>query len=205
MKNLMDARRSKRFLSFLLVLGLTLFPPGPARPEMKEGPPQEILYSFLDHLSEARAVRQSMGQPGFDGEWLGNRFRFIGLPDSADITVNDQIVVGEKTRPAIQFNALAKLESTLTFPKVAPGKRLHVFYGLADSAFEKDQAVAPVQFEIWLGKKRLLETRVSSKGWNERAIDLTIPRLLHRNFRYVFSVRMAGERTQKFVVYGYLE
>ena len=196
---------TKQCPSFLLILVLTLLSPGPGRAGEKGGPPQEILYSFLDHLSEARAVRQSMGQPDYEGEWLGNRFRFSGLPDSADITVNDQVIVGEKARPAIQFNALAKLESTLTFPKVAPGKRLHIFYGLADSAFEKGQAVAPVEFEIWLGKKRVLETRVSSKGWNERTINLTIPHLLHRNFRFAFSVRMAGERTQKFLVYGYLE
>ncbi len=190
-----------------LALGLVLLLFFPALPVLAQRPvplPKEIAYSFLLNLSQARAIRASEGQ-AFEGRWSGNRFSFEGLPQDADISVNESVLVEGKMRRVIWFPGLPRYESSLVFSKVPARKRLRVFYALSDASFQKGGELIPVQFEVWIGRKKLFETRVSSPGWQEKSLDLTFPFMLHRSFRFSFKVQNAGRQTASFVFYAYIE
>lgn len=190
-------------LSFGLIL-ILFFPALPAHAEKAAPLPKEITYSFFQGLSQAHALRKEESQV-FEGRWTGDRLSFEGFPPKMDIFVNESVLVEGKTRRVIWFSALSKYESTLVFFKVPAGKRLRVFYALSDSTFQKGGEIAPVEFEVWMGGKKLFETRISSRGWQERTLDLTLPFLLQRSFRFSFKVRTSGADAKDFVFYGYVE
>jgi hypothetical protein len=164
---------------------------------------KEKIYILTQHFTKAQAEREISGRI-YAGQLKGERIQFEGLPGIADIFVTESAVVEGKTRPVIWFQPLQNSENSLIFRDVPPGRKLHLFYALPDWTFQKQQ-VTPVQFEVWFGKRKLLETRVSTKGWKEKILDLTLPFLLQRKGRLVFKVGVAGQRPESFVFYGAIE
>ena len=162
------------------------------------------VYSFLENLPGARVLRIRKGE-AFMGKWTETRHRMEGLPPAADVLVTRKTLVRGKTRSAIRFRALPGYESSLAFEKVPPARELHVFAALADPTFKKTKEVIPVEFEIWVGRKKIHSDRISFKGWVEQKVDLTVPYLLHRKYRFTFKVRTASKRSRNFVFYALLK
>lgn len=179
-----------------------LFPPLSAR-AAEGGPPGEILFSFLQELPHAEAVRE--GEEGtIRGEWADGRFYFEGLPGSTYVFTTENIAVDGKTRMAIWFQPWKGFDSTLTFSSVPPGRRLRLFFALGDSDFSEGKAI-PVYFEVWLGKKKLFDAQVGTKGWKQKTFDLTLVYLLQRKYRFKFRTWSSERRPTNFVFYGYVE
>lgn len=200
-----SARRKAGLVLFsILILGLLVFPI-PVSAQDPGRPPGEIVYSFIERLSQARAIKRGQGNEVHQARWIASRFRFDELPGMADILVSEGILVKGKTRTVIRIQALPGYESELVYKKVPPGRRMRIFFALADSNFRKGKEQAPVEFEVWIGAKKLYETRVNSRGWQAKTLDMTLPRLLQRGFRVSFKVRTSGEQLKNFVFYGYIE
>jgi hypothetical protein len=161
------------------------------------------VFSFLEKLHTARAHRETEQVP-LDGEWNEGRFRFTGLASAYDILVSNTAAVDGKTRPAIWFQPVSGYDSTLTFSRVPAGRRLVVSFALPDASLQ-GEIVTPVLFEVWIGNKKLLETTLTSKGWSEKRIDLTVPYFLQRRYNIQFRVRAAGEQPSGFLFHGRVE
>ncbi|MBI4115436.1 MAG: hypothetical protein HY447_02550 [Candidatus Omnitrophica bacterium] len=165
--------------------------------------PSGNIYSFAEHLPMAEALRG--GEKGtLYGKWGVDRFRFQGLPSTgSDIFISQGVVVAEKVREAISFNPLTGFDSTLVFSQVPSGSQLRIFYAVPDSVFEQSKVVG-VNFEVWIGKKKVFETRASSKGWQEKTVDLSLLSLLGRSYRVTFRVS-AVDQDQEFAFDAYIE
>ena len=179
-----------------------LFHPLPAR-AVQEEPPGEIIFSFLEELPYAEAVREGEGQT-VTGEWVDERFYFEGLPGLTDVFTTEAVKVDGKTQAAIWFQPWKGFDSTLTFSSVPPGKRLRLFFALGDSDFVQGKAT-PVYFEVWLGKKKLFDAQGGTKGWKQKTFDLTLAYLLQRKYRFKFRIWSSERRPTSFVFYGYVE
>jgi len=192
-----------RCWNFPLVLMLfLLLPPLPAR--AAERPPREIIFSFLQGLPYAQAVRQGEGQ-SFTGEWKGDRFHFEGLPALMAIYTTEVVAVEGKTRAAIWFQPWRDLDTTLVFSSVPVGKRLRIFFALGDSDFSHGRRATPVYFEAWIGKKKLFDAQVNTRDWKEKSFDLTLPYFLQRKSRFSFKIQASEKQQTSFIFYGYIE
>jgi len=206
-RSLSTSTRRKPGLVFfpILILCLLICPIPISAQDPVAPPPGEIVYSFIERLSQAQAIKRGAGNEVHQARWITSRFRFDELPGSADILISEGILVKGKARSVIRFQALPGYESELVYKKVPPGRRMRIFFALTDSNFRKSKERAPVDFEVWIGAKKLYETRVNSRGWQEKTLDMTLPRLLQRGFRVSFKVRTSGEQLKNFVFYGYIE
>ena len=161
-------------------------------------------YSLAENLSQAGALRVTPEGQSFPGVFTDGRFSFAGLAGNADIFVSDSGLVEGLTRTAIWFPPLEGMESTLTFHQVPRRRKLHVFFALPDTTTQQKDLL-PVQFEIWMGKKNLFHTRLSTKGWQEKVLDLTLPYLLQKSYQISFKVRMSDNQSKDLIFYGYLQ
>lgn len=169
----------------------------------RPGDEKAILYSFVENLSKAQAVRESEDRV-IEGRWLGDRFKFEGLPSVADIFTSESVVVDGKTRSAIWLQPLERFESSLTFSGVPAGRVLEISYALPDWTFQGKE-VSPVEFEIWIGEKKVFGTRFNTKGWKTKTVDLTLLSLLQRKYRVSFKVRTTDQQPKSLVFYGLVE
>ncbi len=192
------------FFGFLLFFGYSPNPLSAQFEEEEEGPPKEVTYSFIASLSKAQALRIKRAGQVYKGKWTADRFHFEKLPGIADIFVSDNALVDAKPHSVIWFPSLSGFESSISFSKIPPGKRLYVFFALPDSVF-KQKKVVPVDFEISIGEKKLLNTRILAQGVREEVFDLTLPYLLHRPYRVTFRIRSADSQPVDFVLHGYIE
>lgn len=165
--------------------------------------PREVIFSFIEALPRARAFRGEKLQE-YKGAWSEDRFHFEGLPGLTDIFVSASTVVDGRARQTIWFQPLNGSESRLVYPNVPPGAKLILSFAIPD-LFVRPKKTTPVELEVWIGKKLLYETRVSGKGWRERAFDLTLPYLLGRKCQVAFHIRVSGKEPAGFVFYGRVE
>ena len=190
----------------VLFLGLaSTFLLGPGLEAQLETEPggREALYSFVDSLSQAQALRDTeLGL--LEGTWFNERFEFEGLHGAYDVQVFRKVAVEGKFRRAIHVLSLPEQDSLLIFSDVPPGRNLRLFFALPDSVFEKG-IVAPVQVEAWIGGKRLFTTATNARGWQEKTLDLSLPLLLQRPYRVTVKVRATGVRSTPFLFYGHIE
>jgi membrane protease YdiL (CAAX protease family) len=202
-KKMKRTTRGGRGFSIALILCLVFLGP-PAYSRETAAPAKNIIYSFLESFPRAQVVREREGLV-YRGKWMARRFQFEGLPITSDIFVSETVMVGGKTRPVIQFPALPGFKSTVLFPKVPPARKLRVFFALSDEAFPKEGIAEPVQFEVWIGRKKLHESRLNSRGWQEKTLDLTILFLLQRTYTVTFKLSTSGADSKSFAFYGYLK
>lgn len=191
------------FLFLILLFGRTPYPSSTLA-QTGESQPREVIYSFAASLSKAEVLRRQEGGKVFRGKWTADRFRFEGLPGAADIFVSDTAIVDGKARSVIWFPALPGFESSISFSEIPPSKRLYVFFALPDAVLSQKRII-PVDFQIWIGKKRLLNTRVLTKGGRERIFDLTLPYLFHHPYRITFKIYSTDSHPVSFVFYGHTE
>jgi len=169
------------------------------------GPPGEILYSFLQAFPRAQAQRRRRGK-NVRAWWLERGFQFEDSAAGAiDIFVSEDAVAGAVVRQAIAFNLVAGEESELIYSEVPPGRRIHLYFALPDGSFPLTRAGAPVLFEVLIGTKSIFEAELSTRGWKEKTIDLTLPFLLQRSYRLTFRVRTVDKQWKTFVFHGYVE
>lgn len=189
----------------LLALLISSIPSVKAQTE-KDAYYAEPLYFFQQALPQAQAIRIRQGE-AYKAKWDDRieRLRFEELPGRADVLVAKKTPVRGKMKPAIRFQPLPGYDSMLIFENTPPAKQLVVTIALADPAFKKSKEVVPVEFEIWIGKKKIYATRVSTKGWHPQTLNLTLPYILHRSFRYTFKVRTALKRSRHFLFNAYLK
>ena len=192
--------------ALLIFLGVVLFLASSSmggKKKVENKKPSKVIYAFTEHLSEAEAERTSEGRKIF-GKWIENRFVF-GLEGTADIAKGQRTEADTDSRPLVLFPSGPGYDSTLVFPKVPIGRRLRIFYGVtADWKLGKVKAL-PVLFEVWIGNKRIFATQIRSAGWKEEVIDLTLPYLLQRKFRFSFKTRTLDTEWKYLVFHGYLE
>lgn len=188
--------------ALLLVFSTVSFAVPPVKKRAKDAP--KVVYSFVDHFSKTRALRASE-EATYEGEWKEDRFIFEELSGPADIVADRKALVEKKPRPVILFPSGPGLESSLAFPEVPPGRRLRFFYILSANWAVEEDKLLPVLIEIWLGRKRLLRTEVSTAGWKEKTLDLMLPFLLQRKYRLTIRTRSLGEEWRNLIFYGYVE
>lgn len=197
------------FLSSMLFLfQVSVTPPSqdPWSAESEEAPeeaPQAVVYSFLQAFPEARAVR-SHGARKAKGQWTGDRFVFQNAAELGDISRTLNTPVAGRSGESILFQLEAGVESQLIFSRVPPARKLKVFLAIPDSDLQKEKP-APIGFEVRVGGKKVFETEVTGKGWNEKNLDLTLPFLLQRNFVVTFKVRSVDSHQRSLLFRGYLE
>ena len=174
-----------------------------ARAVEESSPPPSVVYSFLEALPRAQASWKGAGKT-LAGVWEEDRFRFEGQAGVTDIFATDAALVEGKPRLAIWLQPYDDLEATLTFSDLPPGRQLHLFYALPDPVFQQAKLI-PVYLEVWIGQKKLFETRVNSKGWKEKTVDLTLPFLLQRRFLIRVKVWAAEKQSSSFIFYARIE
>lgn len=199
--------KSQGGILILILLGAVLFLISPSLGAGKKKgnkKPSKAVYTFTEHFSEAEAERTS-GEKTISGKWIENRFVFAGLEGTADIAIGQRSEADIDSRSLILFPSGPGYVSTLAFHKVPIGRRLRIFYGVtADWESGKVKAL-PVLFEIWIGNKRIFATQIRTAGWKEEVIDLTLPYLLQRKFRFTFKTRTIDTEWKYLVFHGYLE
>ncbi len=205
--------RRKIFFLASIFLSLLLSPAGQAlekpenspglEDEIFESPPQEISYSLVQDLPNARAIRRHAHKKS-EAQWAGGRFQFQEAPGVADISASESYVVGGTAHEAIVVQTQPGYETTLIFHRTPPGKKLKVFLGLPDIAF-KNEKPAQVTLEAWIGQKKILETQVDKKGWRQEQIDLNLPYLLQRSFALTFRITSADSLAMTVLLYGYID
>ena len=174
-------------------------------PESAETPPEEVIYSFLQSFQEAKAQKLEKGRY-IKGLWQENGFQFedsTGLL-MKDIFLSDAINVNGRQRNAIWFLIGPGYESLLRFQGVPPGKRLRLYYALQDEAF-LEKVPAFVQVEARIGKKKLFEVQINTKGWKEKTADLTLSFLLHHNYDVTITVHSLDPEPKLLGLYGHIE
>lgn len=165
---------------------------------------KKTVFSFRDALSGAQATLKGNAQV-LSGVWEIDRFRFQGMPGMTDILVTDfAMEEGKPTRPVIWTQPLKNFEYTLDYPEVPVGRKLTLFFGLGNSALKKSN-LEPVQFEVWIGKKKLFDSTLLAKGWLGKEADLTIPWMLKRKFHFRFVIRNLEQGGGGFVFNGKIE
>ncbi len=177
------------FLSFFGAVELNAQEAWEMRPQGKHDvsvAKQHVIYSFLQAFPQARAIRY----PKFDkteGRWVEDHFEFPDAPGQSDIFTGKNFEVNAAVREAIAFRIQPDVASNLIFTRVPPGRKLKVFLAMPDFAFRKEK-LSPIQFEAWIGGKKILTTEVQTKGWRQEEADLTLPFLLQRNYIVSFKV-----------------
>ena len=172
--------------------------------EVLEGPPSpEITYSFTQSLPEARVIRHRDHKKS-EAEWKEGHFRFIEAPGIADVYVAENFIVTGSVREAIAIQIQPGFDTTLIFSRVPPGKGLKIFLAIPDYALKKEKAV-PADFEIWIGKKKILDTQVSAKGWKQERADLGLPFLLQRSYVFTVKAHSTDAESKTVLFYGYIE
>ena len=193
---------AKKFSTIMILFFFFLPISSFARAEEK--PAEKVIYSFLPFLSQTRVTR-SIGDKLIEQKWVEGRLHSDQLPPLVDVFTSDSVVVGGAKRSAIWFPPLFGFDSVLEFTGVPPARKLKVFYALPDESFKEDGKTTPVQFEVWIGKKKLFESLVGTKGWKEKSVDLAIPYFLRRRYQFSFRVRTGDADPKSFVFYAYLE
>ena len=142
----------------------------------------------------------------FPGVWKDERFHFEGLPDSADILMDRKALVERKPETVVWFPVGPEQDASLTYTGVPIGRRLRFLFILSgDWDVTKKEKPLPLLLEIWIGKKKLFETQISTPGWKEKTLDLTLPYLLQRRFRFTVKARTLGPEWDNLIFFGYLE
>ncbi len=175
--------------------------------EPKEGPPEEVIFSFVQGFPEAHTDRRKWGRI-VQGLKIENGFRFEDSPPGAtDVFVSPDVMVNGKPRQAISLLIVPGFETNLIFQNIPPGRRLRFFYALPDTLFQtaNKAAVSFVQVEVLIGRKVLFEGQTNTKGWREKAVDLTLPYLLHRELQVTIRTRSLDPAPQFLVFYGAIE
>lgn len=174
-------------------------------PERDEIPPEEVIYSFLAGFQEAKAQKLQRGKL-IRGWWFEDGFQFEDAVEGIvkDIFVSDSMNVNGRQRKAIWFLVQPGFESLLVFSNVPPGKRLKLFYAMPDETF-LGKPPAFVQVEVRIGKKKVLEVQINTKGWKEKTLRLTLPYILHRNMVVTVAVRSLDPEPKLLGLYGHIE
>lgn len=189
-------------LIFLFSIFLLCPPPVWAK---KQDAGKKFVYSFADNLGSAEALRASREEM-FPGAWKDERFHFEGLPDSADILVDRKALVERKPETVVWFPVGPEQDVSLTYTGVPVGRRLRFLFLLSgDWGAAKKGEPLPLLLEVWIGKKKLFETQISTPGWKEKTFDLTLPYLLQRKFRFTVKARTLGPEWDNLIFFGYLE
>ena len=197
------------FLSFLFLTFVSGWAEEDPETEVPAGeafegpPPQEIGYSFVQNLPEARVVRYR-NQKKSEAQWLGNRFRFPEAAGTADVFVAENFVVNGSLHEAIAVSLQPGFDTSLLFTHVPAGKRLKLFVAFPDFGLKKEKVV-PAEVEVWIGQKKILETQVSTKGWKQEQVDLFLPFLLQRSYGFTIRLRSSDTEPKTVLLYGYLE
>ncbi len=175
--------------------------------EAEEAPLEEVTFSFLQGFPEAQVEKRKKGKVS-RAQWKGTGFQFEDSdPNVVDFLAHDQTQVNGKNRPAIWALVMPGFESSLTFSKVPPARKLKFFYALPDYVFQAAEKVLPsfVQIEIFIGKKRIYEGQTNTKGWKEKTVDLSLPYLLQRDLQVTIRIHSLDPQPRYLVFYGTLE
>lgn len=192
----------KRYLTFFILVTFSLSY-GLSIQAAEDIPPERVIYSFLQGFPTAQTLWLSE-ETRIQGTWTGDRFHFEGLPGAMEIFITDAAQVGGKTHAAIWIQPVGDMEAILTFPNVPPGRKLRLFFAAPDIVFQQGK-INPIYLEVWIGRKRLFEARIHTKGWKEKTLDLLLPFLLQRLYQIRVRVRAHEKNLSSLVFYGRIE
>jgi hypothetical protein len=157
--------------------------------------PAPVAYRFADHLSEAETTTLFEGKTQ-SGVWKKDRFVFPAQAKNDEIKAVAIMISGKNESGVfVYFSPGQKSSRWISFRNVPPGRKLNLFYGLAESKTAQAQAAeegaqrAFMSLRIFAGRHELKRIHVGGeKGWKKTQMDLGIASFLRRDLTLTFEL-----------------